>query len=222
MGQTTVAAVVHVQAVDGQKSLRVLRPAPSHHLETRHNRHVVAGSDVVDDLDEPFVARLVRRLQHHLRIDQHEGHVSGARRCDPGLHRGAEKLLVDTDNRVVGADLPDDEVRPARLQRRLQPLQRLDREFSANAGVADVGRNAVLMGKLVLETGRIGIGRRTCADALGRRRTDRQDVEGAVGAVVEVRQLRSGFRRRGRRAPRLVRARRRRCKEESEGGREPS
>ena len=98
-------------------------------------------------------------FEHELRVDQHERHVGGARRLDAVFHRRAKQRLVDADERVVGADLPDHEFRPAGFQRGLEALQRLDGEFPADAGVPDVRGDAVLMGKLVLETRRIGVAR---------------------------------------------------------------
>ncbi len=178
---------------------------------------------VVDDLDEPFVTRLIGILRRELRVDQQQRHAGGARRRDAAFHRGAKKRLVDADERVVGADLPDHEFRPAGFQRGLEPLQRLDGQFAADAGVPDVRGDAVVMCQLVLETRRIGVRGRAGADPLGGRRTDRQDFKRAVRAAVQVRELRSvGFKRRRRAGTsRFVRARRRHRENERADCREP-
>jgi hypothetical protein len=89
------------------------------------------------------------------------------RRGDTGLHRGAKHGLIDTDDRVVGADLPDDEPRPAGLQRALQPVQRLGCEFAADPSVLDVEVRARPLFELRLEPGWIGIRWRSRPDAFG-------------------------------------------------------
>ena len=85
--------------------------------------------------------------------------------------------LVDADDRVVGADLPDHQPRPAGLQRALQPFERLGGEFAADPCVLHVEVGARPLFELRLEPGRIGVRGRSRPDALGRRRADRQNVE---------------------------------------------
>jgi len=72
---------------------------------------VVLGADLVDRPDKAFVARRIGALESELRIDQHERDAGGAHGGDAALDRGAEERFVDADDRVIGADLPDDELR---------------------------------------------------------------------------------------------------------------
>ena len=100
--------------------------------------HMVRGADIIDHLDEPLVARRVGGLQGELRADQHQRNARGVRRRNAGLYGGAKHRLVDADDRVVGADLPDDQPRPAGLQRAFQAVERLGGKFATDAGVLDV------------------------------------------------------------------------------------
>src|ERR1700733_10782924 len=72
----------------------------------------------------------------------------------------ARHRLFAAHNRVVGADLPDDQPRPAGLQRALQPSQSADRQLAANPSVLDVEVDACPLFKLCLKSGWIGIRRR--------------------------------------------------------------
>ena len=130
MRQASVAEVAHVQAIAGQEQAQRLRAlgAPAFHQRVAaQHRHMVRGADIVDHLDEPLVANGVGALQGELRADEHHRNARGARGGNAGLHGGAKQGLIDAHDRVVGADLPDDQPRPARLQRAFQPLQGLRR-----------------------------------------------------------------------------------------------
>ena len=84
----------------------------------------------------------------------------------PACHRGAEQVSSTPDDRIVGADLPDHQPRPAGLQRALQPSQGLGGEFAADPGVLHVEVRARLLFELRFEPGRIGVRRRTRPDTL--------------------------------------------------------
>ena len=73
-----------------------------------------------------------------LRIDEHDRHAPGLRGGDAGGQVGAERLGIDSADGVVGADLPDDEVRRIPGQGRDQTLERRVARFAADAGVDDV------------------------------------------------------------------------------------
>ena len=197
MREASVAEIAHMQAVAGQEQTQRLRAlgAPAlHQCVAAQHRHMVRGADIIDHLDEPLVADGVGALQGELRADEHHRNARGMRRGNAGLYGGAKQRLIDADDRVVGADLPDHQPRPAGLQRALQPLQRLGGEFAADASVLDVEVGARPLFELRLEPGRIGVRGRTRPDALGRRRADRQNV---------VRQADPDFREGERRAVRL-------------------
>ena len=117
-----------------------------------------------------------------MRVDENERDVRGARGRDAALHSGAEQRFVDADDRVVGADLPDHQPRPAGLQRALQPLEGLGGQFAADAGVLHVEVDACPLFEFRLEPGRIGVRGRAGADPLGRGGADRQNVERSAGA----------------------------------------
>lgn len=89
------------------------------------------------------------------------------RRRNTGPYGGAKQGLIDAHDRVIGADLPDDQPRPAGLQRALQPSQSADRQLAANPSVLDVEVRARPLFELLLEPGWIGIRWRSRPDAFG-------------------------------------------------------
>lgn len=159
--------------------------APSLHDRVAvQDRDAVACADVVDDLDETFVARCVRTFFSELRANQQQRHASGAGRLDPAFHGGAKQRLVDAHERVVGADLPDYELRPSSFERSLKPQQRFGGKLPADPGIPDDGRDAVFMRKLVFQASRIGVRGRGRPDPLGGGRSNREDFEPTVRAAV--------------------------------------
>ena len=109
-----VAFVVHVEAVGGkrgaQRRSRFGRPG-LHHRETRKDGNALGGADFADDRHVLLEAREVLDAEVELRIDEHDRHAPGPRRGDARGQVGAERLGIDAADGVVGADLPDDEVR---------------------------------------------------------------------------------------------------------------
>jgi len=67
-----------------------------------------------------------------LRIDEHDRHAPGLRRCDAGGQVGAERLGIDAVDRVVGADLPDDEIGMSGDHVGVDPLERRARDLAAD------------------------------------------------------------------------------------------
>jgi hypothetical protein len=185
MGEAAVAEVVHMEAVVGKhrrERLGAFRgPSPHHRVAAQH-WNAVFGADLIDDRDIALVARRIGGHEPHLRIDENKGHARSPHGGDAGLHGRAKQRLVDADQSVIGADLPDHQPRPTRFQRALEALQGLGGKLAADAGVPHVGLYAGLLGELVLEARRIGVRRRTGADPLGRRGADRQNVERTADA----------------------------------------
>jgi len=177
-----------MQAVARQERserLGVSRPPVFHHRVAAQNRDMVLGADAIDDGDIALVTRRVRACERELRIDQHKGHAGGAHGRDARLHRGAEQRFVDANDRVIGADLPDDELRPAGLQRVLQPLEGPCGQFAADPGVPYVEVGAYPLFQFLLEPGGIGVRGRRRANSLGRGRADRQDIERSAASLRE-------------------------------------
>ncbi len=185
MRQAPVPEVVHVQAVARQERserLGVFRPPALHPGVAAQDRNVVFGADPIDDRDIALVAGGVGARESELRVDEDERDVRGSRRRDAALDRGPEQRLVHAGDRVVGADLPDHQLRPARLQRAFETLQGARGKFAADAGVLDVEVDARPFFEFRLEPRRIGVRGRTRAYPLGRGGTDRQNVERSAGA----------------------------------------
>ena len=77
---------------------------------------MVSGPDLIDDCNEVLIPAEIWTDQSELRTDKHERDPRGARGRDAALYGRAEQRLVNADDGVVGADLPDHQPRPAGLQ----------------------------------------------------------------------------------------------------------
>ena len=162
---------------------------------------MIAGADLVDDRDEPLVARLVRSLRHELRVDQQQAARAAARAAATPLSTVARNSASSTP---TSASL----VPTCQITSSAQPvfsgaLSRCSVLTASSPPTPAFLTSAAMPSswrKLVLEALRIGVGGRAGADPLGRGRSDREDFERAVGAAVQAGELRPGFERRPQRS----------------------
>src|SRR6202012_215219 len=102
---------------------------------------------------EALVAHRIGGLHGELGADEHHWHARSMGRGNSGLYGGAKYGLIDANDRIVRAHLPDDQPRPARLQRALPPLQCFGGEFATAPGVLDVEVRASPLFEFRLEPG---------------------------------------------------------------------
>ena len=112
-----------------------------------------------------------------LRIDKHNRRAGNTGGVHPDFDKTADTRGVDADKGIVGADLPDHQLRPAALNCRLQARQRRLGHFAADAGVAHFDLGPAERLEIGSEPRRVGRVFRRSAYALGRRRTDGENVQ---------------------------------------------
>ena len=173
-------------------SASAFSPPPLHHGEARQNRDMVAGADLVDDRDEPLVARLVRAPSGVNCGSTSRSGTRAARAAATPLSTVARNSASSTPTRasLVPTCQITSSAQPA-FSAALSRCSVLTASSPPTPGVLHVGGDAVVPRQLVLEPRRIGVRGRAGPDPLGGRRADRQDLERAVRAAVQARELRS-------------------------------
>ena len=147
-------------------------------------------ADVVNDGGVAGIARVVRMPRRILRVEQDDRHLMRAGSRDALGDAGAKAGFVNFRQRVVGADLPDHQFRPACIERRLETRKRRLGDFAADPRIADIRIDARPGAQSRAESGGVGAIRRRRADALGRGRTDGENVQ----RIVRRRGVQSEFR----------------------------
>lgn len=154
---------------------------------------LLVGGDLVERAFDREIVLVARETCRVLQPDERDIDVVGLQPIDRGFDDLGELFRIDAGERVVGAELPEDEVGLVRRHLAADALRRGRRHFASGASIDDVDVDA-LEGELenVLDLNRVALDPGVVAEALGRGGADREDFERPMAAerLGEMRQRR--------------------------------